>query len=64
MPRLLRTLPMLERRVIAARYGLIRPALSRRQTAAQLGLSRRSVAAVEQRALDRLRSLYGLPEAA
>src|SRR4051794_11748363 len=48
--RLVRALPILERRVIAARYGLIAPALTRRQVAAQFGLSRRGVAAVEERA--------------
>jgi RNA polymerase sigma factor (sigma-70 family) len=62
--RFVRTLPMLERKVIVARYGLTGEQLSCRQAGARLGMSRSSVSAIEHRALDRLRGMYGLPEAA
>ena len=62
--RRVRELPALERRVIVARYGLIEPALSARETAARLGLTRAGVAAIERRALDRLRVMYELAQAA
>jgi DNA-directed RNA polymerase specialized sigma subunit len=57
-------LPILERQVIAARYRLTGPALSCRQAATRLGLSRRSVSAIEHRALDRLRAMYDVAAAA
>lgn len=62
--RFMRALPMLERRVLVARYGLVGRPLTCRQIATQLGLSRRNVSTIEQRALDRLRSMYGLPRTA
>jgi RNA polymerase sporulation-specific sigma factor len=62
--RAVRALPVLERKVIVARYGLLGETLSCRQLAHRLGLSRSNVSAIEQRALERLRSVYGLPEAA
>ena len=63
--RFVRSLPAHERKVIALRYGLAgEPELSCRQVAARLGISRSGVSDIEQRALARLRGLYGLPEAA
>ena len=62
--RAVRALPTLELVVIIALYGLSGPTLSRRQASARLGLSRRNLAAIEQRALGRLRSALVLPKAA
>ncbi len=62
--RFVRNLPMLERKVIAARYGLTGEPMSCRQLAARLGISRSSISAIEQRALERLRGMYELPDAA
>lgn len=62
--RFVRALPMLERKVIAARYGLTGEPLSCRQVSARLGLSRSTVSDIEQRALQRLRGMYDLPDAA
>ncbi len=55
-----RKLPMLERKVIVARYGLAGEELTCRQAASQLGISASGVSAIEHRALDRLRAMYGL----
>lgn len=62
--RFVRTLPLLERKVIAARYGLVGKPMSCRQVAARLGISKSSVSDIEQRALDRLRDMYELSDAA
>ena len=62
--RFVRALPMLERKVIAARYGLTGEPLSCRQVGVRLGLSRSTVSDIEQRALQRLRGMYDLPDAA
>jgi len=62
--RFVRSLPMLERKVIAARYGLTGEPLSCRQVGVRLGLSRSTVSDIEQRALQRLRGMYDLPDAA
>lgn len=62
--RFVRSLPAHELKVIALRYGLIGEPLSCRQVAARLGISHSSVSSIEHRALERLRGMYGLPEAA
>jgi RNA polymerase sigma factor (sigma-70 family) len=62
--RFVRQLPVLERKVIASRYGLVGDEMSCRQLAETLGISRSNVSAIEQRALDRLRGMYDIPEAA
>jgi RNA polymerase sigma factor (sigma-70 family) len=62
--RAVRSLPMLERKVIVARYGLVGQPLSCRQAAARFGLSPSSISTIEHRALDRLRLSYGVRDAA
>jgi len=63
--RYVRTLPMLERKVIVWRHGLLGEQLSCLQVAARLGMSKASAVAIEQRALKRLRAmLEETPEAA
>jgi DNA-directed RNA polymerase specialized sigma subunit len=62
--RFVRALPLLERRVIAARYGLVGEPMSCRQVAQLLGISASGVTAIEQRVLKRLRGFYELPDAA
>jgi len=62
--RFVRRLPVLERKVIAARYGLAGNPMSCRQLATRLGISKSTVSDIEQRALDRLRGMYELPDAA
>jgi RNA polymerase sporulation-specific sigma factor len=59
---LVRRLPMLERKVIAWRFGLAGEQLSFRQVAERLGVSKANAIAIEQRALDRLRGCYGAEE--
>jgi RNA polymerase sigma factor (sigma-70 family) len=58
--RLVRALPMRERKVIIARYGLMGEALSCRQLAALMNISPSGVSVIEHRALERLRGMYGL----
>lgn len=62
--RFVRALPVLERKVIAYRYGLAGQPMTCRQVAERLNISKSTVSVIEQRALERLRGMYGLPDAA
>jgi RNA polymerase sporulation-specific sigma factor len=61
--RMVRTLPVLERHVIAWRYGLAgQPPLTVREVAARLGIGKSTVADIEARALSRMRGAVGEEE--
>ena len=53
--RMVRSLPVIERHVIAWRYGLAGEPLTVRDVAARLGISKSTVADIEARALERMR---------
>jgi DNA-directed RNA polymerase sigma subunit (sigma70/sigma32) len=56
--RQVRSLPMLERKVIIWRYGLLGEFLTCREVAERLGMSKANAVAIEKRALARLRAWY------
>ncbi len=62
--RAVRALPMVERKVLAGRYGLGCDAMTCRELGRTLGISASGVVAIEQRALARLRGIYAEADAA
>lgn len=59
----IRRLPIIERRVVCWRHGLLGERLGIREVAQRLGVPRSTAYDIERRAMDRLRSAYGLEAA-